>query len=551
MSDNPQEDQQQAVFCDMCTEEDRKPARKTCMKCEISMCVQHLQAHLTTPVLLQTHPLTEPMAAGEAGLGGTTKCPQHGKLLEYYCLDDLTSVCVSCAIEDQHHLHNMKTLSTARKELVEKFSAEQQALAETEDKRVILENWEKSERDKLGLSSVRLIEAVSSLRDKALTSVQSSVSARMVPIKTSKSSIQEAQNEKVTLHFLEMFSRMHQDVEKAKAVDLRKGLEPGDDRDKLVQELREGGAMMVEQAAQLWGSLLTLTDPENHQEVFFNDPGLTFDPQTLGTGMSLSEDQRKVYYSRWLKQRSAHTLLIQQTHTSCHRWMISLPKHCDWTIGFCDKESAENMKDGEVYGLRCQGNQLSSLKTEYYDFIEASPRLDDGMFCEPQKTEKPKTVKKRRVSSQLIKFPGENGAEEMTRLEKVEVWWNFFHSSLSFFNMGSQYQRREILTIDVSYKSFNLLPFVNLGEDMAQKSSSQQPAVVTGFRFGAAQQQASQQSQQQSQQQWKCLCGKVYTEDSSGYRHERCRYSNGSQATCSCGGIIGAPRTTELLCELL
>ncbi|KAI9543255.1 hypothetical protein NQZ68_011904 [Dissostichus eleginoides] len=236
MSDNLPKDLQ-VILCDMCTEEDRKPARKTCMKCEISMCVQHLQIHLTTPVLLQTHPLTEPMA-----LCGTTKCPQHGKLLEYYCLDDMTC-----------------TFSTAHKELMEKLNAEQQALlTKTDDVNVSLEKWEKSEREKISRSSVHLVEAVTSLRDIALTSVQSSVSARMVAIKTSKSSMQEAQKEKDTFRFLQMYSQVHQDLEKAKAVDLRKGLEPGSDRDKLVQEIRENGEKMVKQAGHFWGSLLIL-----------------------------------------------------------------------------------------------------------------------------------------------------------------------------------------------------------------------------------------------------------------------------------------------------
>uniref|UniRef100_A0A3B5RF93 B box-type domain-containing protein n=1 Tax=Xiphophorus maculatus TaxID=8083 RepID=A0A3B5RF93_XIPMA len=164
MSDNVQRDSS-SILCDMCTGEDRKAARKTCMKCEISMCVQHLEAHLTTPVLLQTHPLTEPMA-----IDGNTKCPQHEKLLEYYCLDDKTCVCVSCAIEDQHRLHNMKTFSTAHKELLEKLKAEQKDLqVKTEDDNMSLEKWEKSEREKLARSSVRLIEAVTNLRDISLT----------------------------------------------------------------------------------------------------------------------------------------------------------------------------------------------------------------------------------------------------------------------------------------------------------------------------------------------------------------------------------------------
>uniref|UniRef100_A0A3Q2QYL1 B box-type domain-containing protein n=1 Tax=Fundulus heteroclitus TaxID=8078 RepID=A0A3Q2QYL1_FUNHE len=239
MSDSAQK-ASSSILCDMCTEEDRKAARKTCMKCEISMCVQHLQAHLTTPVLLQTHPLTEPMA-----IDGNTKCPQHGKLLEYYCLDDKTCVCVSCAIEDQHRLHNMKTFSTAHKELLEKLKAEQEALqVKTEDDNMSLEKWEKSEREKVARCSVRLIEAVTNLRDVSLTSVQSSVSARMVSIRTSRSSMEAAQNEKDSFRFLQMYSQVNQDVEKAKAVDLRKGLEPGSHRDKLLarSDVGAGGA---------------------------------------------------------------------------------------------------------------------------------------------------------------------------------------------------------------------------------------------------------------------------------------------------------------------
>ncbi|XP_030286118.1 tripartite motif-containing protein 16 [Sparus aurata] len=345
----------QVILCDLCTEEDRKPARKTCMKCEISMCVQHLKPHLTTPVYRNTHPLTEPME-----LCGNTKCPQHGKLLEYYCLDDMTCVCVSCAIEDQHCIHNMKTFSTAHKELMEKLNTEQQALlVKTEDENVSLEKWEKSEREKLGRSSVRLIEVVTNLRDIALTSVQSSVSARMVSIKTSSSSMQAAQKEKDTFRFLQMYSQVHQDVEKAKAADLRKGLEPGSDRDKLVQEIREKGEKMVEQAGHMWGSLLTLVDPENHPELVASHPDLIFDPQTLDPKMSLSDDNKKVFYNSWLGQSSAHTFYIRSPNPSqsvpkFHKWMISLSNDCDWTTGLCDKNYMKGLTEGDVFGLCCK-----------------------------------------------------------------------------------------------------------------------------------------------------------------------------------------------------
>ncbi|XP_044197448.1 tripartite motif-containing protein 16-like [Thunnus albacares] len=498
MSDNMDP---QVVFCDMCTEEDRKPARKTCMKCEISMCVQHLQIHLTTPVLLQTHPLTEPMA-----LCGTTKCPQHGKLLEYYCLDDMTCVCVSCAIEDQHRLHNMKTFSTAHKELMEKLDAEQQALlVKTDDENVSLEKWEKSEREKLGRCSVRLIEAVTNLRDVSLTSVQSSVSARMVSIKTSKSSIQAAQKEKDSFRFLQMYSQVHQDVEKAKAADLRKGLEPGSDREKLVEEIRQGGEKMMKQADQFWCSLLTLVDPEHHQEFIATGSDLIFDPQTLGPGMSLSRDQRKVFYNSWMGQCSA-TLLICSIESvpNFQRWVVNLSEDCDWTIGLCDKQSVKNLRDGNVYGLCCKGDQLSFLTTEYDDCSDASM---------------PQTPY--RISSQTITYHGKNVNESTPRPETVEVFWNLAASSLSFFSRSGQHQSEEILTIKMSLNNSDLVAFVQLGKESDQTSL---------------------------QQHWKCLCGNVYYKTINGYSMGRYQYSH--HANCSCGAFIGEPYITEVICEL-
>ncbi|KAL7376035.1 hypothetical protein ABVT39_028297 [Epinephelus coioides] len=510
MSDNLQMDQH-VVLCDMCIGEDRKPALKTCMKCEISMCVQHLQAHLTTPVLLQTHPLTEPMASGDGGLGGTTKCPQHGKLLEYYCLDDMTCVCVSCAIEDQHRLHNMKTFSTAHKELLEKLSAEQQDLqVKTDDENVSLEKWEKSEREKLARSSVRLIEAVTNLRDIALTSVQSSVSARMVSIKTSKSSMQAAQKEKDTFRFLQMYSQVHEDMEKAKAVDLRKGMEPGSNRDKLVQEIKQNGEKMVEQAGHFWGSLLSLVDPENHQELINTSSDLFFEPQSLGPGMSLSKDRRKVFYSSGLGQCSA-TLLIRSTQSTPNfqRWVVSLSQDSDWTIGLCVKQFAQNLMDGHVYGLCCKDNKLSSLPTARDDVCVASVSSEvwwlQGTFVQPLITQM------------------KNGDEAIPRLEVVEVFWNFDASSLSFFSRTRQHQRKEIITIKMSLNNYDLAPFVQLENEKAQNIP---------------------------QQRWTCHCGNVHYKGGASRKLRGAGGYQFPQGNCSCGAYIGEVSFTEVVCEL-
>ncbi|XP_041841475.1 tripartite motif-containing protein 16 isoform X2 [Melanotaenia boesemani] len=494
----------------MCPEEDRKPARKTCMKCEISMCVQHLQAHLTTPVLLQTHPLTEPMA-----LDGNIKCPHHGKLLEYYCLDDMNCVCVSCSIEDQHRLHNMKTFPTAHKELTEKLGAEQQVLKEkTDDDNKSPEKWEKREREKLGRCSVRLIEAVTNLRDISLTSVQSSVSGRMVSIRTSSSSMQAAQKETDTFKFLQMYSQVHQDVEKAKAVDLRRGLEPGKDRDKLVQEIRRNGEKMVKQASQFVESLLALVDPENHQEPLTTGSDLIFEPQSFTPSMSLSKDKRKIFYHSWLGQCSA-TVLISSTQSAPNfqRWVVSLTKDTDWMVGLCDKQSTNNLKKGPVYGLFCKDNRLGYLTTEYDDFpaVPSNSEEEDGIIICNQMS----------VSSASLTHQGEDGNESVPRPEKVEVLWNFIGSTLSFFSRTGQYQREEIITIKMSHNNRSLAPFVQLGVENIQ---SRPP------------------------QNWQCSCGQVYIRDTTGYRRKQL---SGYNFRCSCGTTVGSPCVTDAVCELL
>ncbi|XP_047242030.1 tripartite motif-containing protein 5 [Girardinichthys multiradiatus] len=472
------------------------------MKCEISMCVQHLQAHLTTPVLLQTHPLTEPMA-----IDGNTKCPLHGKLLEYYCLDDKTCVCVSCAIEDQHRLHNMKTFSTAHKELLEKLKAEQEALkVKTEDDNMSLEKWEKSEREKLARCSVRLTEAVTNLRDISLTSVQSSVSARMVSIRTSRSSMQAAQNEKDTFRFLQMYSQVNQDVEKAKAVDLRKGLEPGSHRDKLVLEIRQNGEKMVDKASNFLESLLTLVDPESHQDLDASSD-LIFEHQTSNWSMSLSKDRRTVFYNSWLGECSA-TLLIHSTRSVpiYQRWMLSLTDAADWMIGLCDKQSAKNPMNGPVYGLSCEDNRLSYVTTKHHGGPDAS--FSSSPFG-TQTTINTTTGERLTVCSTLLTSENKNGDEADQRPEMVEVFRNFVASRLSFFSRNGQYQKEEIITIETTLNNWELVPFVRLGKENAQNTS---------------------------QQQWKCSCG---------------HYSRSYQTSCPrCGQTFSGSFITEVVCEL-
>nr|XP_040038400.1 E3 ubiquitin/ISG15 ligase TRIM25 isoform X2 [Gasterosteus aculeatus aculeatus] len=86
-------------------------AVKTCLKCEVSMCQEHVRPHLELPAFRE-HPLTEPRNDL-----WKMKCPDHDEIYRYYCLDDRVCVCNACNIEGQHSGHTIKTLKNTVKDI--------------------------------------------------------------------------------------------------------------------------------------------------------------------------------------------------------------------------------------------------------------------------------------------------------------------------------------------------------------------------------------------------------------------------------------------------
>ncbi|MEQ2238472.1 hypothetical protein ILYODFUR_033440 [Ilyodon furcidens] len=316
--------------------------------------------------------------------------------------------------------------------------------------------------------------------------------------------MQAAQNETDTLRFLQMYSQVNQDVEKAKAVDLRKGLEPGSHWDKLVLEIRQNGEKMVNQASNFLESLLTLVDPESHQDLDACSD-LIFEPQTSNCSMSLSKDRRTVFYNSWLGECSA-TLLIHSTQSvpSNQRWMLSLTDVADWMIGLCDKQSAKNPMNGPVYGLSFQDNRLSCVTAKYDE--DSGTSLSSGASGQP-KTGKTTTGKQFKIKSTFFK-PKDKSGEHITGPGRMEVLWSVEASRLSFFSRTGRYQRDEIIIIEVTPNICHLVPFVQTRKENVKNTSKKQ---------------------------WKCSCGQLQP----------------FKPNCSnCGQRFSGPFITEVVCEL-
>ncbi|XP_044151514.1 E3 ubiquitin/ISG15 ligase TRIM25-like [Bufo gargarizans] len=91
------------TFCSYCTKSP-VPAVKSCLQCENSLCDDHLTIHNQT----MDHVLSEPTSSFE-----NKKCSIHKKVLEYYCPEDDTCLCVSCCLVGTHRGHQVELLDEA------------------------------------------------------------------------------------------------------------------------------------------------------------------------------------------------------------------------------------------------------------------------------------------------------------------------------------------------------------------------------------------------------------------------------------------------------
>ncbi|XP_061587226.1 E3 ubiquitin/ISG15 ligase TRIM25-like [Cololabis saira] len=87
----------ESVYCDCCVES-RVLAVKTCLKCEVSMCKEHVKGHVELPAFTG-HPLVEPLSDLLE-----RKCPQHqDEVLRFYCNSSRRYICNICALQSKQH----------------------------------------------------------------------------------------------------------------------------------------------------------------------------------------------------------------------------------------------------------------------------------------------------------------------------------------------------------------------------------------------------------------------------------------------------------------
>ncbi|XP_063734693.1 E3 ubiquitin-protein ligase TRIM47-like [Eleginops maclovinus] len=92
------------VPCDCCPDDNQSKASKTCLVCLTSFCETHLEPHFRVAAL-KRHKLTNPVHNLEDQI-----CKIHNRMLERFCRNDQTCICVLCT---EHSAHDTVRLEEA------------------------------------------------------------------------------------------------------------------------------------------------------------------------------------------------------------------------------------------------------------------------------------------------------------------------------------------------------------------------------------------------------------------------------------------------------
>ncbi|XP_068127089.1 E3 ubiquitin/ISG15 ligase TRIM25-like [Hyperolius riggenbachi] len=125
------------VHCTYCVDFS-VPAVMSCLHCYASLCDKHLRVHSKAPEHVLCAPTTSPE---------TRKCSVHKKILEYYCTEDASCVCVSCCVIGGHVGHKMMSLDEAFKEKKKQLRNDlQKLMVETEEAEKRVQSLEERRR---------------------------------------------------------------------------------------------------------------------------------------------------------------------------------------------------------------------------------------------------------------------------------------------------------------------------------------------------------------------------------------------------------------------
>ncbi|KAG7227377.1 hypothetical protein INR49_000382 [Caranx melampygus] len=338
------------VLCDCCPSEaeEGQPslAVKTCLRCEVSLCAEHLQPHLKRPAF-STHLLVEPL-----GNLSQRRCPTHTEIFRYYCADERVYVCGDCLLEGGHVQHKVKALRQVEDDLKVIL---QTLLKKAEDK---LKNGERVLKDHENIDS-----SMAESQNKDDIQVERLGSNLQVQVKNLVTALREITKSERQ----QVIQRVHEDCSKLKD-DISKTLGI---QHYLASLLTETDPFLLIWAFQSDDTklLADLNSPLFIPDVVITSP-LTLDTNTAHPLLSITDDLRSAMRVKNRLPCAAHPerfdhwpqLLTVQTFSSgTHYWELEAEGF--WDIGVCYKSIGRKGKEDNAFG----NNKVSWSLTQQHD----------------------------------------------------------------------------------------------------------------------------------------------------------------------------------------
>ncbi|XP_040203157.1 E3 ubiquitin/ISG15 ligase TRIM25-like [Rana temporaria] len=339
-----QPDQEESgVFCTHCVDSP-VPAVRSCLHCEAYLCDKHLRVHKKSP----EHILCDPTLSME-----NRKCSIHKKILEYYCTEDETCICVYCVIGG-HKGHQVETLDEAsekKKETLRNVLQKHRTKREETEERVqsLQEHRRKVEEEAAGDTERvtvlfrdlrRRLEDLEKrvLREISGRAERISISIRDLEIKKEELSrkmrhIEELCNMTDPLTVL-------QESDTGDLCDTEDG--DNEDRERHEKLLHDGGGLGVA------GVLHTgLSDIITEVNVYFPIQGaadILLDGNTAHNNLQISDDRKTVSWSDRKQNHPetperfldcAQVLSSQSFSSGRHYWEVDVGGSDEWRVGMC------------------------------------------------------------------------------------------------------------------------------------------------------------------------------------------------------------------------
>ncbi|XP_040202978.1 E3 ubiquitin-protein ligase TRIM39-like [Rana temporaria] len=409
-----QPDQEESkVFCTHCVDSP-VPAVRSCLHCEVSLCDKHLRVHKKSP----EHVLCDPTLSMES-----RKCSVHKKILEYYCTEDNTCICMFC-VTGKHKGHQVEMLDEAsgkkkkklrnvlQKLLTKRMETEERVQSLQEHRRKV-EEEAAGDTERVTVLFRDLRRRLEDLEKRVLREISGraeriSISIRDLEIKKEELSrkmrhIEELCNTADPLTVL-------QESDTGDLCDTEDG--DNEDRERHEKLLHDGGGLDV---AGISHTLHTLSDIIREVNVDFYIQGaadILLDVNTTNNYLHISDDRKTVSRSDRNQnrpetperfQRYTQVLSSQSFSSGRHYWEVDVGGSDDWRVGMCypsidrrgDQSAIGNnnnswcfYRNDNKYAVRHDSNKIllpsniSSNRVRIYLDYEAG-RISFYDLCDP------------------------------------------------------------------------------------------------------------------------------------------------------------------------